>query len=41
MDLCVIERYMELVEALGLRPSSVFSKDLPLGAKKAPTPKLH
>lgn len=32
---------MHLVEALRLRPSSVFSNDLPLGAKKASTSKLH
>lgn len=35
------ERYVAIVKALALRPSSVFSKDVSLGAKKAPTPKLH
>ncbi|CDF39291.1 unnamed protein product [Chondrus crispus] len=35
------ERYVAIVKALSLRPSSVFSKDVPLGAKKAPTPKLN
>lgn len=35
------DRYMTIVKELGLRPSSVFSKDVSLGAKKAPRPQLH
>lgn len=31
------DRYMTVVKRLGLRPNSVFSKDRPLGAKKAAT----
>lgn len=36
-----VARYVDVVKRLGLRPSSVFSKDVGKGAKKMPTPKLH
>eukprot|EP00177_Eucheuma_denticulatum_P007150 GFKZ01013001.1.p1 GENE.GFKZ01013001.1~~GFKZ01013001.1.p1 ORF type:complete len:103 (-),score=9.23 GFKZ01013001.1:277-585(-) len=35
------ERYRDLVGALGLRPGSVFGRDVTRGAKKAATPTLH
>lgn len=35
------EVYAQVVQRLELRPSTVFSKDVPLGAKKRPEPKLN
>jgi len=35
------EVYSQVVQRLELRPSTVFSKDVPLGAKKRPEPKLN
>lgn len=42
MRIFFLERYLELVHSLGLRETTVFSKDIgALGAKNQPTPMLR